>query len=66
MIANDEQLHISQEWLERFQAELKRLREKYPNPAEFEFDSVGVRDHIEQLERQIADHLAAKEAVNVG
>jgi hypothetical protein len=66
MIENEEQLHISREWLERFRAALKRLQEEYTDPAEFEFYSVGVRDHIEQIEREIGDYLATEEATKVG
>jgi ribosome-binding protein aMBF1 (putative translation factor) len=55
MIKNERQLKITKERLKELKASLIRLKRKYKG-AEFELYSTGVREHIEQLERELKEY----------
>ncbi len=56
MILNEHQLKISQQNLTELCQTFSQLKEKYPKPEDLEFYSLGVREHIEQIETEIKDY----------
>lgn len=53
MIENDRQLKLSQQRLKEFRQAYLELQRQHPRPEDFEFYSLGVREHIEQIEQEI-------------
>ena len=53
MVENEHQLKISQQRLKEFRQAYLELKSQHPRPKDFEFYSLGVREHIEQIEREI-------------
>jgi hypothetical protein len=53
MILNEHQLKISKQRLNELRQAFLQLEKKYPKPEDFEFYSLGVREHIEQIEKEI-------------
>lgn len=60
MILNEHQLKISKQKFEELQQAFLQLKEKYPKPEDFEFYSLGVREHIEQIEKEIKNYFEFK------
>lgn len=56
MIENDHQLKISQQRLKEFRQAFLELKKQHPHPEDFEFYSLGVREHIEQIEQEIKNY----------
>jgi len=56
MILNGHQLKISQQRLKELRQAFLQLKKKYPRPADFTFYSLGVREHIEQIEKEIKNY----------
>jgi len=56
MILNEHQLKISQQRLTELRQAFLQLEKKYPRPEDFEFYSLGVREHIEQIEKEIKNY----------
>jgi len=53
MIENDHQLKLSQQRLKEFRQAYLELQRQHPQPEDFEFYSLGVCEHIEQIEQEI-------------
>ena len=53
MIKNEYELKISQQILKEFQQIFLELKKQHPRPENFEFYSLGVREHIDQIEQEI-------------
>ena len=53
MIENEHQLKISQQRLKKFRQAYLELQRQHPRPEDFDFYSLGVREHIEQIEQEI-------------
>jgi hypothetical protein len=60
LILNDHQLKISQQKLKELRQAFSKLKKKYPKPEDFKFYSLGVREHIEQLEKEIKSYFESK------
>lgn len=60
MILNDHQLKVSQQRLKELRQAFIQLKKKYPRPEDFEFYSLGIREHIEQLEKEIKSYFESK------
>ena len=56
MIQNEHQLKISQQRLKEFRQAFLKLKKQHPRPQDFEFYSLGVREHIEQIKREIKNY----------
>ena len=56
MIENDHQLKISQQRLKEFRQAFLELKKQHPRPEDFEFYSLGVREHIEQIKQEIKNY----------
>ena len=56
MIENEHQLKISQQRLKEFRQAFLKLKKQHPRPEDFEFYSLGVREHIEQIEQEIKNY----------
>jgi hypothetical protein len=55
MVENEHQLKISQQSLKEFRQAFIELKGQNPRPEDFEFYSLGVREHIQQIEQKIED-----------
>ena len=53
MIVNEHQLRISQKKLKKLRQAFLQLEKKYTRLEDFEFYSMGVREHIKQIEEEI-------------
>lgn len=60
MILNEHQLKISQQKLQELRQAFLRLEKKHPKPEDFDFYSLGVREHIEQIEKEIKNYFEFK------
>ena len=47
---------ISQQRLKEFRQAFLKLKKQHPRPEDFEFYSLGVREHIEQIEQEIKNY----------
>ena len=56
MIKNECQLKISHQRLKEFRQAFLQLKKQHPRPKDFEFYSLGVREHIEQIEQEIKNY----------
>ncbi len=56
MILNGHQLKISQQRLKELRQAFLQLKKKYPQPEDFTFYSLGVREHIEQIEKEVKNY----------
>ncbi len=56
MIKNGHQLKISQQRLREFRQAFLKLKKQHPCPEDFEFYSLGVREHIGQIEQEIKNY----------
>ena len=56
MIKNEHELKISQQRLKEFQQAFLKLKKQPPHPEDFELYSLGVREHIEQIEQEIKNY----------
>lgn len=56
MIINKHELKISQQRLKEFRQVFLELKKQHPRPDDFEFYSLGVREHIEQIEQEIKNY----------
>ena len=56
MIENEHELKISQRRLREFRQAFLELKRQHPRPEDFEFYSLGVREHIEQIEQEIKSY----------
>lgn len=67
MIKNKHQFEISCQKLKELRQTLLQLRKKYPRKEDFEFYSLGVREHIEQIEEEIEEYIQiSKSKKNIG
>jgi len=62
MIKNDHQLAVTKARLGELQSHLARLRQQYPEEADFVFYSEATRDTIEAMKREIRDYSLVKSA----
>ena len=53
MIENEHQLKISQQRLKELHQTFLELKGQHSRPDDFEFYSLGVREHIQQIEQAI-------------
>lgn len=60
MIQSDHQLRISRQKLKELRQTIIQLKKKYPRSEDFEFYSLGVREHIEQIEKEIKSYFESK------
>ena len=60
MILNEHQLKISKQRLNELRQAFLQLEKKYPQPEDFEFYSLGVREHIEQIEKEIKNYFESR------
>lgn len=56
MIKNEHELKISQQRLKEFRQVFLKLKKQHPRSEDFEFYSLGVREHIEQIEQEIKNY----------
>ncbi len=56
MIKNEHELKISQQRLKEFRQAFLELKKQYHRPEDFEFYSLGVREHIKQIEQEIKNY----------
>ena len=56
IIENEHELKISQQKLKEFRQTFLKLKKQHPRPKDFEFYSLGVREHIEQIEQEIKNY----------
>ena len=56
MIKSEHQLKISQHRLKEFRQAFLKLKKQHPRPEDFKFYSLGVREHIEQIEQEIKNY----------
>ena len=56
MIENEHQLKISQQRLKELHQTFLALKRRHPRPDDCEFYSLGVREHIEQIEQEIKNY----------
>jgi hypothetical protein len=66
MIKNEHQFEISCQKLKELRQALLKLRKKYPRKEDFEFYSLGVREHVEQIEEEIESYLSISKSKNIG
>lgn len=57
MIKNEHQFRVSCQKLKELRRVLSQLRERYPRKEDFEFYSLGVREHIKQIKKEIENYL---------
>ena len=56
MIKNEHELKISQQRLKEFRQAFLELKQQHPRPEDFEFYSLGVHEHIKQIEQEIKNY----------
>ena len=56
MIENKHQLKISQQRLNEFRQAFLELKKQYSRPEDFEFYSLGIRERIKQIEKEIINY----------
>ena len=56
MIKNEHQLKISQQRLKEFRQAFLELKKQHSRPEDFEFYSLGVREYIKQIEKEIINY----------
>ena len=56
MIKSEHELKISQQRLKEFRQAFLELKQQHPRPEDFKFYSLGVREHIEQIEQEIKNY----------
>ena len=56
MIKNEHELKISKQRLKEFRQAFLELKKQHPRPEGFKFYSLGVREHIKQIEQEIKNY----------
>lgn len=58
MIANDNELNVTLERIERFQRQLAHLRHVETNPANYHASASGFLAEVDRMQREVRDYLS--------
>lgn len=62
MIVNDQELHVMQERIARFQAQLEHLRRMESNPANYHAAASGFLAKIDRMQLEVREYLSTHPA----